>query len=60
MMIAEVDVLMLLRIQHERHDEMSFTASEYHKKYGLTKEREKAMKKKQSSCIRHRSTEEWK
>jgi len=45
-MIHEVDVLMLLRIQHERHDsKMSFSASEYHKKYGLTKAREKAMKK---------------
>lgn len=45
-LIAEVDVLMLLRIQHERHDsKMSFPASEYHRKYGLTKEREKAMKK---------------
>lgn len=45
-LIAEVDVLMLLRIQHERHDSaMSFTASEYHKRYGLTKEREQAMKK---------------
>lgn len=45
-MIDDVDVLMLLRIQHERHDsKMSFSASEYHKKYGLTKEREKAMKK---------------
>ncbi|RKE80733.1 aspartate carbamoyltransferase catalytic subunit [Chryseobacterium sp. AG363] len=45
-LIAEVDVLMLLRIQHERHDAaMSLTASEYHKRYGLTKEREQAMKK---------------
>ncbi|MFY1045929.1 aspartate carbamoyltransferase catalytic subunit [Chryseobacterium sp. GP-SGM7] len=45
-LIKEVDVLMLLRIQHERHDsKMSFSASEYHRKYGLTKEREKAMKK---------------
>ncbi|SDH77425.1 aspartate carbamoyltransferase [Chryseobacterium taeanense] len=45
-MIHEVDVLMLLRIQHERHDsKMSFSPSEYHRKYGLTKEREKAMKK---------------
>jgi len=44
-LIAEVDVLMLLRIQHERHDaKMSYSASEYHRKYGLTKEREKAMK----------------
>ncbi|MCU7613433.1 aspartate carbamoyltransferase catalytic subunit [Chryseobacterium sp. GMJ5] len=45
-LIKEVDVLMLLRIQHERHDsQMSFSASEYHRKYGLTKEREKMMKK---------------
>lgn len=45
-MIHDVDVLMLLRIQHERHDsKMSFSASEYHKKYGLTKSREKTMKK---------------
>lgn len=45
-MIHDVDVLMLLRIQHERHDsKISFSASEYHRKYGLTKEREKAMKK---------------
>ena len=44
-MIHDVDVLMLLRIQHERHDsKMSFSASEYHKKYGLTKAREKTMK----------------
>ena len=46
-MIHDVDVLMLLRIQHERHDsKMSFSASEYHRKYGLTKAREKTMKKK--------------
>lgn len=45
-LIKDVDVLMLLRIQHERHDSnMSFSASDYHRKYGLTKEREKAMKK---------------
>jgi len=45
-LIAEVDVLMLLRIQHERHDaKMSFSAADYHRKYGLTKEREQAMKK---------------
>lgn len=44
-LIKEVDVLMLLRIQHERHDaKMSFSAEEYHKKFGLTKEREKMMK----------------
>lgn len=45
-MIHDVDVLMLLRIQHERHDsKMSFSASEYRRKYGLTKAREKTMKK---------------
>ncbi|WP_374360613.1 aspartate carbamoyltransferase catalytic subunit [Cloacibacterium sp.] len=44
-LVKEVDVLMLLRIQHERHQEkMKLTASEYLRKYGLTKEREKKMK----------------
>ena len=44
-LIPEVDVLMLLRIQHERHDaRASFTAEEYLAKYGLTKERERRMK----------------
>src|SRR5690606_9315654 len=46
-MIDEVDVLMLLRIQHERHDtNEGFSAEEYQKKYGLTLEREKRMKEK--------------
>lgn len=46
-LIKEVDVLMLLRIQHERHDEEKgkFSVEKYHKKFGLTKEREKKMKK---------------
>lgn len=45
-MIEAVDVLMLLRIQHERHEQKtSMTASEYLEKYGLTKAREKRMKK---------------
>lgn len=44
--ITEVDVLMLLRIQHERHTtEFPYSAEEYHQKFGLTKEREKKMKK---------------
>ncbi|WP_313216352.1 aspartate carbamoyltransferase catalytic subunit, partial [Soonwooa sp.] len=44
-LVKEVDVLMLLRIQHERHESKhGFSAEEYHKKYGLTKEREKLMK----------------
>ncbi|TXF79250.1 aspartate carbamoyltransferase catalytic subunit [Chryseobacterium sp.] len=45
-LIKEVDVLMLLRIQHERHGEkMKISLETYHNKYGLTKEREKIMKK---------------
>lgn len=44
-LVKEVDVLILLRIQHERHGEkMKISLEKYHKKYGLTKEREKAMK----------------
>lgn len=44
-LVKEVDVLMLLRIQHERHGEkMNLTLEEYHQQYGLTKEREKTMK----------------
>lgn len=43
-LITEVDVLMLLRIQHERHyTRSSFAAEEYHIKFGLTKNREKMM-----------------
>jgi len=45
-LVREVDVLMLLRIQHERHDEkMNISLDSYHKKFGLTLEREKIMKK---------------
>ena len=44
-LIETVDVLMLLRIQHERHDtKTTINTSEYLKKYGLTVEREKRMK----------------
>lgn len=44
-LVKEVDVLILLRIQHERHGEkMQISLDKYHKKYGLTKEREKGMK----------------
>ena len=40
-LVKEVDVLMLLRIQHERHDEkMKISLNNYHKKFGLTLERE--------------------
>ena len=50
--IEECDVLMLLRIQHERHD---FSAAKglgsYHEHFGLTEAREKRMKK--GSIIMH-------
>lgn len=50
--IATSDVVMLLRIQHERHsDEGPFLARDYHEMYGLTMEREKMMKPK--SIIMH-------
>lgn len=43
--ITSSDVVMLLRIQHERHHgENSLTAEEYHQSFGLTVEREKRMK----------------
>ncbi|MED2973394.1 aspartate carbamoyltransferase catalytic subunit [Fictibacillus sp. B-59209] len=43
--VETADVLMLLRIQHERHDnKSSMTADQYHEKYGLTVKREKRMK----------------
>ncbi|WP_332020987.1 aspartate carbamoyltransferase catalytic subunit [Kaistella sp.] len=45
-LVTEVDVVMLLRIQHERHGEkMKISLESYHRKFGLTKEREKVMKK---------------
>ena len=41
-LVPEVDVMMLLRVQHERHDgQESFSKEEYHQKYGLTIERGK-------------------
>ena len=51
-LVKEVDVLMLLRIQHERHDEkMKISFNNYHKKFGLTLEREKTMK--ENAIIMH-------
>ncbi|KRN33035.1 aspartate carbamoyltransferase catalytic subunit [Liquorilactobacillus mali] len=45
-LVSQVDVLMLLRVQHERHtDETGFSAAQYHEQYGLTLERYKKMKK---------------
>lgn len=50
--IQKSDVLMLLRIQHERHGKsMGLTIDEYHEQYGLTIKRERAMKK--GSIIMH-------
>ncbi|MBS7576652.1 MULTISPECIES: aspartate carbamoyltransferase catalytic subunit [unclassified Enterococcus] len=46
-LIPKMDVVMLLRVQHERHDgQESFSKVEYHQKYGLTLERERQMKEK--------------
>ncbi|MBA4537585.1 aspartate carbamoyltransferase catalytic subunit [Bacillus aquiflavi] len=43
--ISTSDVVMLLRIQHERHEHKDKrSANEYHKLYGLTVDREKQMK----------------
>lgn len=43
--IREMDVIMLLRVQFERHQEkMEMSVSEYHEKYGLTLERMNQMK----------------
>lgn len=46
-LVGEVDVCMLLRVQHERHEanKDSFSQDEYLKKFGLTHEREQRMKK---------------
>lgn len=50
--MATSDVVMLLRIQHERHhEEMINSKEEYLRTYGLTKERERNMKK--NSIIMH-------
>lgn len=50
--IYEADVVMLLRIQHERHSKtLGLTQQEYHHSFGLTIEREKRMKP--NSIIMH-------
>ena len=50
--IRAADAVMLLRVQHERHDgKILFEKSDYHKQYGLTIEREREMKK--GSIILH-------
>lgn len=46
-MIDKVDVMMMLRVQHERHeDNHEFSKENYHREYGLTNERAKLMKEK--------------
>lgn len=43
--VRSADVVMLLRIQHERHERHSGVSKEdYHREYGLTLERERLMK----------------
>ena len=50
--IKEMDVIMLLRVQFERHKEgMTLSVEEYHKQYGLTMERVKQMK--ENAIIMH-------
>ncbi|WP_301107055.1 aspartate carbamoyltransferase catalytic subunit [Sporosarcina sp.] len=45
--IETSDVVMLLRVQHERHNtEMAYTKAAYHEQYGLTEERAARMKEK--------------
>lgn len=46
--IEKIDVCMLLRVQHERHEKEknSFSKENYHKEYGLTLERYKKLKRK--------------
>lgn len=46
-LINEMDVVMLLRVQHERHEhetESNFSTVEYHEQYGLTIDRYQRMK----------------
>ncbi len=45
--IKKVDVMMMLRVQHERHEEGHvFSKENYHRDYGLTNQRAKQMKEK--------------
>ncbi|MFD2305530.1 aspartate carbamoyltransferase catalytic subunit [Enterococcus termitis] len=45
-LVEMVDVMMLLRVQHERHDGSEiFSKEEYHQNYGLTVERAKKLQK---------------
>ncbi len=51
-MLDQVDIVMLLRVQHERHASlMKLSKEEYHKRYGLTVEKMKKMK--ETAIIMH-------
>jgi aspartate carbamoyltransferase catalytic subunit len=51
-LVEQVDALMLLRVQHERHQvASSMTKEEYHVRFGLTEARERRMK--EGSIIMH-------
>lgn len=51
-LVEQVDVVMLLRVQHERHDgSETFSKEDYHQTYGLTIER--AAKMKEDAIIMH-------
>src|SRR3712207_8565944 len=48
--IDQLDVLMLLRVQHERHDgSQSFSKEDYHRQFGLTEERYRQLKEDRKS-----------
>lgn len=51
-LVKEADVIMLLRIQHERHDQkMQMSLETYHKNFGINGERVKLMK--ENAIIMH-------
>lgn len=53
-LVKNVDVVMLLRVQHERHDEeIKFDKETYHKTFGLTEERAGMMR--ENAIIMHPS-----
>ncbi len=50
--LEEIDVCMLLRVQHERHESgVTFSKEEYHEQYGLNHKRYKQLK--ESAIIMH-------
>lgn len=55
-LVNQVDVMMMLRVQHERHDgSESFSKEAYLRDYGLTVERAAKCKTMPSSCIQLQS-----